>query len=74
MEGDCSYAWKFVACHYANGSSQIQGIDFDQYYSPMSHADSLRIKIAIESMHRRTARIFMSVINLRIKLFPFMIR
>ena len=29
-EGDCSYAWKFVARHCENGSSQIKGIDFDQ--------------------------------------------
>ena len=25
----CSDAWKFVSHHCANGSSQIQGIDFD---------------------------------------------
>ena len=29
-EGDCSGAWKFVACHCANGSSYIKGIYFDQ--------------------------------------------
>ena len=28
---DCSEAWKFVARQCANGSSQIKGIDFDQY-------------------------------------------
>ena len=30
MEGECSVAWKFVACHCENWSSSIQGIDFDQ--------------------------------------------
>ena len=39
-EGDCSDAWKFVARHCENGSSQIKGIDFDQSYSPVAHADS----------------------------------
>ena len=29
-EGECSDAWKFVARHCANGSSQIKVIDFDQ--------------------------------------------
>ena len=29
-EGDCSDAWKFVARHRANGSSQIKGIYFDK--------------------------------------------
>ena len=56
-EGDCSDAWKFVARHFANGSSQIKGIDFDQSYSPVAHADSFRMNIAIESMHRLTDRI-----------------
>ena len=39
-EGNFSDAWKFVAHHGANGSSQIKGIDFDQYYSLLEHADS----------------------------------
>ena len=38
-EGDCSDAWKFVARHCANGSSQIKGIDFYQSYSPVAHSD-----------------------------------
>ena len=54
-EGDCSDAWKSVARHCANGSSQIKGIDFDQSYSPVAHAESLRINIAIASMHRLTS-------------------
>ena len=57
QEGDCSDAWKFVAHHYANGSSQIKGIGFDQSYSPVAHADSLRMNIAIASIHILTARI-----------------
>ena len=38
-DGECSDAWKFVAHHCANGSSKIKGIDFDQSYSPVAHAD-----------------------------------
>ena len=56
-EGDCSDLWKFVTRHCANGSSQIKVIDFDQSYSPVVHADSLRINIDIGSMHRLTSRI-----------------
>ena len=56
-EGNCSDAWKFVARHCENGSSHIKVIDFDQSYSPVSHADSSRINIAIASMHRLTASI-----------------
>ena len=54
-EGDCSDAWKFVARHCANGGSQIKGIYFDQSYSPVAHADSFRINIAIAYMHGLTA-------------------
>ena len=50
-ESDCYDAWKFVASHSANMSSHINGIDFDQSYSPVSHADSFRINIAIVDMH-----------------------
>ena len=35
----------------------IQGIDFDQYYSPVEHSDSFRINIAIAAMHRLSVRI-----------------
>ena len=56
-KGDCSDACKFVARHCANGSSKIKGIYFDQLYSPVAHADSFRINIAIAYMHRLTARI-----------------
>ena len=56
-EGDCSDAWKFVARHFSNGSSQIKGIDFYQSYISVAHADSFIINIAIASMHRITARI-----------------
>ena len=42
-EGNCYDAWKFVPCHCANGGSNIQGVDFDQSYSPVAHADSFRI-------------------------------
>ena len=43
--------------HTTVGSSQIKVIDFYQSYSPVAHADSFRINIAIASMHRLTARI-----------------
>ena len=56
-EGDCYNVWKFVAHHFENGSSHIKGIDFDKSYSPVTHADSLRIKISIATMHRITDRI-----------------
>ena len=56
-EGGCYDAWKFVACHCANGSSQIKDIDFDQSHSPVAHSDSFRINISIASMHRLTASI-----------------
>ena len=57
MEGGCSDAWNFVACNCANGSSQIKGIDFDQSYIQVAHADSFRIKIDISFMHKLNARI-----------------
>ena len=74
------------ARHCANGSSQIKGIGFYPSYSPVAHADSFRINIAIASMHRLTARIldvsneFQNtnvpiheiVTNFRIHMFPFM--
>ena len=48
---------EFVSRHCANGISQIIGIDFDQSYSPVEHADSFRINISIADMHRLTSRI-----------------
>ena len=56
-EVDCSDAWKFVARHCANFSSQIKGIDFYQSYSQVAHADSFRTIISITDMHRITASI-----------------
>ena len=56
-EGECSGAWKCISLHCSNGSSQIKGIDFDQSYSPVAHADSFRINITIAAMHRLTANI-----------------
>ena len=57
-EGKCYDAWKFVEKHCANGSYKIQGIDFDQSYSPVAHADFFIINITITDMHRFTVRIF----------------
>ena len=37
-EGSCYDDLKFVACHCANGSSRIQGIDFYKSYSPVAQA------------------------------------
>ena len=56
-EGNCYDAWKFVASHFENGSSHVQGIDFDWYYSLVEHDDSFRINIYITDMHRITDRI-----------------
>ena len=56
IKGDCSDVWKFVARHYANGSSQIQGIGFDRSYSPVTHTESFRINMANVAMHRLPAR------------------
>ena len=36
---DFSDAQKFIVNHYANGSTQIQRIDFYQYYRPVAHAE-----------------------------------
>ena len=47
----------FFARHCENGSSQIKGIDFDQSYRPVEHAESFRINIAIAYMNRLTDRI-----------------
>ena len=47
----------YFACHYANGGSQIQGIDFDHSYSTVAHTDSFRINIAFAAMNRITARV-----------------
>ena len=56
-EGNFSDAWNVFACHCANGSYQIQGVDFDKYYSPVEHTDSFRINISIVDIHRITASI-----------------
>eukprot|EP00957_Ditylum_brightwellii_P010900 826083-Ditylum_brightwellii.AAC.2 len=39
--------YKLYTCTVANGSSQIQGIDFDVSYSPTSAFDNIRMVIAI---------------------------
>ena len=49
----------FFARHCANGSSKIQGICFDQSYSP---DDLFRINVAITAMHILTA-IILDFIN-----------
>ena len=55
-EGNCSDAWKSFACHCVNVSSIIQGIDFYQSYSPVTHFDYFTINVAIADMHRPTVR------------------
>ena len=47
---------------FANRSYHIQGIDIDQYYIPVAHADLFHINISIVAMNRITARI-LDVIN-----------
>ena len=71
-EGDCSYEWKFVAHHGANGISKIKGIDFDQSYSTVGHYDSFRINISIAAMNRLTARVLDFSHSFQNKMFPFM--
>ena len=56
-------AWTFVALHCENGSSQIQGINFDQSYSPVAHADSFITKISIAAMHRLLAARILDISN-----------
>ena len=56
-EAENSYSCKVVARHFANGSSQVKGIEFDQSYIPVSHADSFIINIDIAAIHRLTASI-----------------
>ena len=52
--------------------SHIQGIDFDNSYSPLSHDDSLRINIDITYMHKLTAIILNFSNAFQNKNFPFM--
>ena len=47
----------FVERHFVNGVSHIKGIDFDQSYSPVEHAESFIINIATVDMHRLNASI-----------------
>ena len=46
-----------IEYHCANGSSQIQGVGFDQSYSTVAHSDSFIINIYNAAMHRLTAGI-----------------
>ena len=52
--GKCSDACKFSASQCANGSPNIKGIGFYQYYSTVAHSDSFRTSISIAAMHRLT--------------------
>ena len=54
-ECDCSDAWKKISRHCENEISRIKGIGFDISYSPVAHAESFRINVSIEDMHRLTA-------------------
>ena len=47
----------FFSRNFSNGSSQIKGIDFDQYVIPVAHAALFSINISISAMHRLTANI-----------------
>eukprot|EP00978_Attheya_sp_CCMP212_P001989 scaffold4105_cov47-Attheya_sp.AAC.2 len=44
---DVSGMWQFITRHCANGSSMIQGINFQESYSVVALASSVRITIAI---------------------------
>ena len=56
---ECEYSGARIcfARHFSNVTSQIKCIDFDPYYSPVTHADSFRINIYFSDMHRFNARI-----------------
>ena len=69
-EDECSDACIFVSHHYANRSSQIQSIYFDNSYSPLAHADSFRMNIFIADMHKLTDRILDSSNTFRNKNVP----
>ena len=56
-ESEFSGAWNIVALHCANGGFHIQGIDFDQSYSPVLYSDPFIINIVIMDMHRLTSSI-----------------
>ena len=61
---------EIVSCHCENGSYQIQGIYFYQYYSPLIHADNFKINITITAIHRLTSSIFDVSSELQNKNFP----
>jgi hypothetical protein len=44
---DVSGMWQFITRHCANGSSMIRGIDFQESYSAVALASSVRISISI---------------------------
>ena len=71
-------AQKFIARHFVNDNYHIQGIDFDQPYSPVAYDDLFRINIVIAYMHRLTARVldvrsYIQNINIPIheRVFPY---
>ena len=71
-EGNYYDTCKLVSCHFANGSSSIQGVGFDWSYSPVAYYDSFREKIIIAAMYRLTSRICISIMLSRIEKYPFM--
>ena len=48
------HMWKYGARHCINGAPMQQGIDYDESYSPVVEASSLRALIAIASSRRLT--------------------
>ena len=54
---NCSDSWKFVAHHFLDWVSHIQGVGFDHYYSPVAHTESFIIKIYIVALNRLAERI-----------------
>ena len=69
-EGDCYDSWNFVASQFANGGSQIQGVDFDNSYIPVTRDESFIINIAIVAMHGFTASIFYVNNYFQNKMYP----
>ena len=48
--------------HCANGSSQVQGVDFDKYYIPVVYVDPFSINVAISEIHRIYGKVYTPVV------------
>ena len=65
-EGDYPGACKCFSRHCANVGPNIQGVDFDQSYSPLENYEYFRINITIITLHRLYSGIWIAVMYYRI--------